>query len=161
LGGHEQIDFVSIDWTDGVFQSEIDLKAGELHKIVEEQRQLSSCPVLLVWNGSTYEFVTDLLGVGGIGYLASVSEGASDGGGLEVMYAPARPWEKLILPVGMLEPRDGKYVLKLGEPMEEACYLDAARLVEYEVPPGWKMVWGQSRRGRRGSIERRFCRSES
>ncbi|MCI0630241.1 MAG: FG-GAP-like repeat-containing protein [Phycisphaerales bacterium] len=162
LGGHEQIDFVSIDWSDGVFQSEIDLKAGELHKIVEEQRQLSSCPVLFAWNGSKYEFVTDLLGVGGIGYLAAVSEGASEGGGLQPTYAPSRPWEKLMLPGAMLQARDGKYVLKLGEPMEEACYLDAARLVEYEVPPGWKMTLDERMNvmGQEPTGEARFYREE-
>jgi hypothetical protein len=128
LAGFDRIDFVSIDWSDGVFQSEIDL-AGGLHKIQETQRQVSSCPVLFAFNGRKYEFVTDLLGVGGIGYLVAPGE-----------YAPPRPWENVELPPGMLEARDGRYALKLGEPMEEACYLDSARLVAYDLPPGWSMT---------------------
>ena len=129
LGGHKQIDFVAMDWSDGVLQTEIDLAAGQLHTIEEIQRQKSSCPVLFVWNGQKYEFVSDLLGVGGMGYLVAPGE-----------YAPPRPWENFMLPLGLLQPKDGRYVLKLGEPMEEVCYLDSARLVVYDVPPGWKMT---------------------
>ncbi len=129
LGGHKQIDFVAMDWSDGVLQTEINLVAGELHTIEEIQRQKSSCPVLFVWDGEKYEFVSDLLGVGGMGYLVAPGE-----------YAPPRPWENLMLPLGLLQPKDGRYVLKLGEPMEEVCYLDSARLVMYDVPPGWKMT---------------------
>jgi hypothetical protein len=31
-------------------------------------------------------------------------------------------------------------VLKLAEPMEEACYIDAVRLVQYDLPPEWSMT---------------------
>jgi len=132
LGGAGDIDFVAIDWSDGVFQSEIDLASGRAHRITETQRQTSSCPVLFAWNGERYAFVSDLLGVGGLGYLVAPGE-----------YAPPRPWENLMLPPGppdALRPKDGRYVLKLTEPMEEVCYLDAARLVVYDLPPGWRMT---------------------
>jgi tetratricopeptide (TPR) repeat protein len=129
LGGHDKIDFISIDWPDGVFQSEIDLEAGKLHRIEETQRQLSSCPVIFAWNGTKHEFVTDCLGVGGIGYMVAPGE-----------YAPPRPWENVLLPTGALAAKDGRYIIKLGEPMEEACYLDAARLVAYDLPPGVSMT---------------------
>lgn len=45
-----------------------------------------------------------------------------------------------MLPIDLLQPKDGRYELKLGEPMEEVCYLDSAGLVAYDVPPGWKMT---------------------
>ncbi|MCA9294866.1 MAG: VCBS repeat-containing protein, partial [Phycisphaerales bacterium] len=123
LNGHDRADFISIDWSDGVFQSEVNLAAGVRHDIVEEQRQLSSCPVLFAWNGTKYEFVTDLLGVGGIGYAIGPGE-----------YAEPRPWENVMLPANLLQPKDGVFVLKLSEPMEEACYLDRVTLVAYDVP---------------------------
>ncbi|MCZ6850074.1 MAG: FG-GAP-like repeat-containing protein, partial [Planctomycetota bacterium] len=141
LGGAEKIDFIAIDWSDGVFQSEVhgiapkanapprDLSAGHTELIEENQRQVSSCPVLFAWNGERYEFVSDLLGVGGLGYLVAPGE-----------YAPPRPWENFLLPPGLLRPKDERYVLKLAEPMEEACYLDSMRLVSYDLPPGWKMT---------------------
>jgi len=129
LNGHDKIDFISIDWSDGVFQSEIDLAAAKLHVIEETQRQLSSCPVIFAWNGTKHEFITDCMGVGGIGYATGPGE-----------YAPSRPWENVLLPLDSLQPRNGRHEIKLSEPMEEACYLDAARLVAYDLPPGWQMT---------------------
>ena len=129
LGGAPRIDFVALDWSDGVFQSEIDLEPRGLRTITETQRQLSSCPVLFAFDGERFEFVSDLLGVGGLGYLVAPGE-----------YASPRPRESFLLPPGMLQPRAGRYELKLTEPMEEACYLDTARLILLDLPPGWKMT---------------------
>jgi hypothetical protein len=129
IGGAERIDFVAIDWSDGVFQSELDLAAGHHHRITETQRQLSSCPLLFAWDGARYAFVSDILGVAGIGYATGPGE-----------YAPPRPWENFLLPPGLLLPRQGHYQLKVVQPMEEATYLDSARLVSYDLPPGWDLV---------------------
>jgi tetratricopeptide (TPR) repeat protein len=129
LNGATRLDFVALTWTDGVFQTELGLETGRVHRITETQRQLSSCPVLFVWDGEHYAFVSDLLGVGGLGYFLEPG-----------VYAPARPRENFLLPAGLAVPREGRYVLKIGEPMEEAAYLDAARLVAYDLPPGWDMV---------------------
>jgi len=150
LGGADGIDFVAIDWSDGVFQTEIALPAGPA-LVTETQRQLSSCPVLFAWNGRCYEFVTDFLGVGGLGYLVAPGE-----------YAPPRPWERLLLPPDVLAAKDGQYRLKLSEPMEEACYLDAARLAVYDLPPGWDMVIDDRMRiaGPEPTGEPRFYREE-
>ena len=128
LRGEEKADFVSVRWPDGVFQSEIDLQAGR-HLITETQRQVSSCPVVFAWDGNKHQFVTDVLGVGGIGFNHGRGE-----------YHPPRPWENLLLPDNLLTPMDGEYIIKLCEPMEEVMYLDAARLVAYDLPPGWDLV---------------------
>jgi len=129
LKGASRADFVTIDWSDGVLQSELGVEAGRRHLLTETQRQLSSCPVLFAWNGEEYRFVSDILGVGGMGYAVGPGE-----------YAPPRPWENFLLPTGLLQARDGHYRLKITEPMEENAYLDAARLVLYDLPPGWQMV---------------------
>ncbi len=140
LDGSSHIDFLQIDWSDGVFQSEVhgvgdanaaprNFSAGTLETIVETQRQISSCPVLFAHNGSKLQFVTDLLGVGGIGYMIAPHE-----------YAPSRPWENVQLPPSALAPVDGRFIISLTEPMEEACYLDAARLVAWDLPAGWNLV---------------------
>ena len=129
VGNAQQADFVTIDWSDGVFQSELALQSGKQYAIAETERQLSSCPVLFTWDGSRYTFVTDLLGVGGLGYAVAPGE-----------YAPPRPWENLLLPSGVLQPRNHTLHLKITEPMEEIAYLDAARLLTYDLPPGWQMV---------------------
>lgn len=129
LGGAKRADFITLDWPDGVFQSELDLAAGTVHVIAETQRQLASCPVLFAWDGRRYAFVSDLLGVGGIGFALGRGE-----------YATPRPWENVLLPPGLLKPREGRYRVKIGEPMEEVAYVDSVRLMAYDVPPGWQMA---------------------
>ncbi|NBB93135.1 MAG: tetratricopeptide repeat protein [Gammaproteobacteria bacterium] len=129
LGGGERIDFVRLSWTDGVLQTELALPAGEVHRIAETQRQLASCPVLFAYNGERFEFVSDLLGVAGIGFLHAPGE-----------YSEPRPWEFFRFPAGSIAPRDGRYAIKIGEPMEEVAYLDAARLHVHDLPPGWSLV---------------------
>jgi tetratricopeptide (TPR) repeat protein len=129
LGGRSRADFVRLDWTDGVLQTELGLAAGERHVIAETQRQLASCPVLFAWNGERFEFVSDVLGVGGIGFLLEPGS-----------YSTPRPWEFFRLPEGALVPRDGRYGLKIAEPMEEIAYLDTLRLHVYDLPPGWNLA---------------------
>jgi len=129
LGKNKKIDFVDLIWPDGLRQTELDLPPGKLTAIAEVQRQTSSCPVIFVWDGTRYAFVTDCLGAGGIGFATGPGE-----------YAPQRPSENVLLPEGLPKPRDGKLIVKIGEPMEEACYLDACRLAYYDLPPGWAMT---------------------
>ena len=121
--------FVALDWSDGVSQTELDLAAGERHEIAETQRQLASCPVFFAWDGNAFRFVSDVLGGAALGYLAA--PGA---------YAPPRPVESYLLEPSMLVARDGSYRIKLSEPMEENAYLDAARLTVFDLPAGWSMV---------------------
>ena len=129
LGGMSVVDFVALDWSDAVFQTEMGLAPDGVRTIVETQRQMSSCPVLFVWDGERYAFVSDFLGVGGMGYAIGPGE-----------YSEPRPWENLLLPIGAVQPRDGRISIKLTEPMEEAAYFDAIRMVAYDVPPGWSMT---------------------
>ena len=129
MHGADQCDFVRIDWPDGLLQTESDLQTGKPHRIVETQRQTSSCPVLFAWNGTDFQFITDLLGVGGLGFNLGAGE-----------YAAPRPWENVLLPQDLIKRRDGVYELRIGEPMEETCYLDAVRLVQYDLPAGWQMA---------------------
>ena len=118
LGGASRADFVAVTWSDGVFQTELSLDGGQLHWIAETQRQLSSCPVLFAWHGSRFRFVTDVLGVGGIGFFEQPGR-----------YSDPLPRENVLLPDGALMARDGRYRLKIAEPMEEVTYLDRASLV--------------------------------
>ena len=116
LGGASRADFVSLLWSDGIFQTEIDLAAGRVHRIEETQRQLSSCPVLFAFDGTRFRFVTDILGVGGIGFLERPG-----------VYSAPHPHERVLLPEGTLAAHDGRYSFVLGEPMEEVAYLDQRR----------------------------------
>ncbi|MEE2907440.1 MAG: FG-GAP-like repeat-containing protein [Planctomycetota bacterium] len=127
LGPDPSLDFLAIEWSDGVYQTELGLSESTV--IEETQRQLSSCPVLFVRDGDEQIFVSDLLGVGGIGFRT----------GRDTVVTP-RPWERFLMPEGVLRSHDGHYELTIAEPMEESCYLDAARLVQWHLPPGWSMT---------------------
>ena len=129
LAGADRADFVALLWSDGVFQSELDLAVGQVHQLVETQRQLASCPVLFAWDGEKYAFVSDILGVGGIGFALGPDS-----------YSTPRPYESFMMPPGSLVPRNDRLEIKIGEPMEEVCYLDAANLASYDLPQGWQMV---------------------
>jgi hypothetical protein len=129
LGGAPRADFVAITWSDGVFQTELALDGGRLHRIAETQRQLSSCPVLFAWDGERFRFVTDVLGVGGIGFFERPG-----------VYSAPYPREDVLLPDEAALPTNGAYRFKLAEPMEEVTYLDRASLVAYDLPPGWRMA---------------------
>lgn len=129
LNGHSEADFVALEWSDGVSQTEIELAAGELYQIAETQRQLASCPVLFVWDGEKYRFISDVLGVAGLGFLSAPGE-----------YTPPRPFEVFLFDADVLAERDGRYHVKLNEPMEENAYLDAATLHVFDIPSGWSLV---------------------
>ncbi|MBU3727870.1 MAG: tetratricopeptide repeat protein [Phycisphaerales bacterium] len=143
LGGAPRADFMRIDWPDSVTQTEAPVMAGP-QVITETQRQISSCPVIFAWDGTRHTFITDCLGVGGIGYLVGIERDAA--GQLAGVHGPPRPRESVMLGSGdAIAPRTDSrgrtvYEIRLGEPMEEACYLDAARLVAWDLPPGWSMT---------------------
>ena len=70
LGDRSKADAVRLRRPSGVEQAELNLPADQLHTI-EEVRRDSSCPLLFAWNGRRFEFVTDFLGGGGIGYMVA------------------------------------------------------------------------------------------
>ena len=122
LGDRARADSVHVHWTDGVFQSEYDVATDTPREIVEVNRKIASCPVIFVWDGQRFRYVTDCLGVGGLAFYA----------GPKVGYAPPDPTEVLLLPP--LAPRDGAFVVNLVENLEEVSYLDETRLLVVDHP---------------------------
>ena len=141
LGGAESLSYLLIDWPDGLFQGEVpgvgdaggdgaSLAAGSVDRISEIQRQVSSCPVLFAHDGDEFRFVSDVLGVGGVGYLLEPG-----------VYSEPRPFERFPMPAGSLAPdQNGRLRLVLCEPMEEVCYLDAVKLVGWSLPEDWSLA---------------------
>jgi hypothetical protein len=125
LGPAAAADFVSLRWPDGVWQAELNVPAGAPVLLRETSRKTSSCPLLFAWNGRSFGFVTDFLGAG------SVGEPAPGGG-----HRPPRPHESVKIEPDQLAARDGHYVLKLAEPMDEATYLDRLQLLVLDHPAG-------------------------
>ncbi len=129
VSGNATANNVVLEWSDGVFQTELDLEASTFHRLQETERQLASCPVIFVWDGTEFAFVSDVLGVGGLGFFVSPNS-----------YATPRPIERYLLQPGMLQARNERYAVKIAEPMEETLYLDSGFLEVVDLPVGWGLT---------------------
>jgi Flp pilus assembly protein TadD len=123
LGGRKLVDFVRLMWPGGVLQSELEVSAEQTLEISELDRKGSSCPILFAWNGFKFGFITDFLGVGGLGFLIKPG-----------IYGPPDPDEYLKLEGEQLKERDGTYLLQILENLEEISYLDEAKLLVVDHP---------------------------
>jgi hypothetical protein len=121
LGDRAEADVVRVNWLNGVPQNIIRPQADLL--LCEQQVLLGSCPYAYAWNGERFEFVTDLLWNAPLGLQRA-----------EGQLMPARAWEYLKIPSGVLVPRDGQYVLQITEELWEAAYFDLVRLVVVDHP---------------------------
>ena len=128
LGDHGKCDYVRLTWPDAVFQSELEVPADQHWEIAKVTRKPSSCPLLFSWDGERFAFVTDILGVGGLGFFVAPDQ-----------YAPPDPTEAIRIPAELIEPCGGRYLLRIAEPLEEAVYLDELHLVVYDHPSIWQI----------------------
>jgi hypothetical protein len=124
LATAKQADYVRVLWPDAVQQAAMDVPAGAPQCVVEEQRRPDSCPLLFSWDGERYCFVTDFLGVGGIGFLVAPG-----------VYGAPDPTESVKVDASLVKPRaDGRLSFRVVEAMEEVCWLDAADLLVVDHP---------------------------
>jgi len=124
LGKHDKAQALRVRWPDNVVQAELDIAAGTPYKLVETNRKGTSCPVLMVWDGERFVFVTDFLGAGALG------ESGPDGS-----VRPPRGEESVKIEPGRMVPKNGEFVLKIAEPMDEVLYLDHLQLAVIDHPP--------------------------
>jgi tetratricopeptide (TPR) repeat protein len=123
LGKSDRVDVVRMLWPSGVPQDEIDIAAGKPLVLQELDRRGSSCPVLFAWDGTKYQFISDVIGAAVVGHWISPSA-----------HNESDPDEWIKVDGSMLKPRDGKLSLRFGEPMEEVNYIDQLRLVAVDHP---------------------------
>jgi hypothetical protein len=81
--------------------------------------------VLFAWDGTRYQFVSDVIGAAVVGHWISPSS-TNDNDSDE--------WIKV--DGSMLRPRNGTLSLRFGEPMEEVNYIDQLRMVAIDHPEG-------------------------
>lgn len=124
LGKHSA-EVLRLRWPDNCWQAELDLARCKPLSIDQRNRKPDSCPVLFTWDGERYTFVTDFLGGGTLG------EAMPDGTCMQ-----PRPEESVKIEARQLKPRDGYFVLKIAEPMDEVTYLDHLQLAVIDQPPG-------------------------
>ncbi len=125
IGKRRRADVLRLRWPDAVIQAELGVAAGAVFRITETNRKGTSCPVLMAWDGERFAFVTDFLGGGALG------ESGPDGS-----VRPPRPEESVKIEPGQLALKDGQYVIKIAEPMDEVLYLDHLRLEVIDHPAG-------------------------
>jgi tetratricopeptide (TPR) repeat protein len=125
LGARQAPDAVRVIWVSGIVQTEVELAAAGKGgvELTELDRKPSSCPYLYVWNGERFEFVTDFLGGGEMGY--QVAPG---------VYSQPDPVEYVRIAPGRMVPRDGRYELRVTNELEEVLYLDQLRLLAIDHP---------------------------
>jgi Tfp pilus assembly protein PilF len=131
LGDRAGADVIRVLWPSGVLQAEAasiappaTLLTGTI-KVEELDRKPSSCPFLFTWNGDRFEFLTDFLGGGEMGYwLAPGLRNTPD------------PDEYVRIPGDKLRPRNGRLELRVTNELEEAVFLDRAQLVSIAHPDG-------------------------
>lgn len=123
LGDIKEADIVRMLWPTGVLQDEVSLAAGRAHQLAENDRRGSSCPILFSWNGTRYEFVSDLIGPGIVGHWVAPGERNTPD-----------PTEYVKVEGRRLREHAGRLSLRLVEPMEEVIYLDHVRLLAVDHP---------------------------
>ena len=123
LGNETKADIVRLLWPTGVLQDELAIAAGSNQQITELDRRGSSCPIVFVWNGSKYEFLSDVVGPGIVGHwIAPNQRNIPD------------PTEYIKVDGSQVRLRNGRISFKLLEPMEELDYLDQVRLLAIDHP---------------------------
>lgn len=124
LGNRANADAVRIIWPSGVVQAETEFARTpalpNLTSLVatELDRKPSSCPFLYTWNGERFEFITDFMGGGEMGYLEEPGR-----------HNKPDPVEYVRIRSDQLKDRDGLYELRVTNELEEALYADRFQLI--------------------------------
>ncbi|HJQ70154.1 MAG TPA: FG-GAP-like repeat-containing protein [Blastocatellia bacterium] len=132
LGKRASADAVRLLWPSGNVQSEIEFpkqaSSASALTINEVDRKPSSCPYLYAWNGARFEFITDFLGGGEMGYW--VAPGARN---------HPDPDEYVRIRGDQLRERNGRFEIRVTNELEEALYVDRLQLIEVAHPAGWEV----------------------
>jgi hypothetical protein len=128
VGDLKRLDVVRATWPNLVVQNSIEVATNQTIEIREAERLSSSCPLLYVWNGEKFVYVSDILGVAPLGELAP------DGTRMK-----AYPEEFVHLPAGMRD-RDGRYVFQFTDELREVDFFDRVRLLVVDHPADEKVL---------------------
>ncbi len=123
MGGDGKVDVVRITWPTAVIQNHIGIPAGADYLAWQRPGLAGSCPFLYVWNGTTYEFVSDVLGITPLGLPMAPG-----------MLVPPDHDEFVLVSGDVLQEKDGFYELQFTEELREVTYLDRIRLDVVDHP---------------------------
>jgi hypothetical protein len=137
LGKRLTADAVRVLWPAGIVQAETEIARTAnanttdpkrtasfvtLH-ITELDRKPSSCPYLYAWNGERFEFVTDFMGGGEMGYLEGPGR-----------HNTPDPDEYVRIRGDQLKEQNGRYELRVTNELEEALFADQFQLIAVSHP---------------------------
>jgi cytochrome c-type biogenesis protein CcmH/NrfG len=131
LGPREKADAVRIIWPSGVVQAETEFRKPAIStnlatlSVTELDRKPSSCPYLYAWNGKRFEFITDFMGGGEMGYLEEPGR-----------HNTPDPDEYVRIRADQLKERNGRYELRVTNELEEALFADRFQLIAVDHPQG-------------------------
>ena len=124
LGNRAGADAVRIIWPSGIVQSETEFAKNTAFPnlttlaATELDRKPSSCPFLYTWNGERFEFISDFMGGGEMGYLEEPGR-----------HNKPDPVEYVRIRNDQLKARDGRYELRVTNELEETLYADKFQLI--------------------------------
>ncbi|HKR00397.1 MAG TPA: FG-GAP-like repeat-containing protein [Pyrinomonadaceae bacterium] len=133
LGKRSGADAVRVLWPAGIVQAETEVAARPADPkrmtstlpVTELDRKPSSCPYLYTWNGERFEFVTDFMGGGEMGYWEAPGH-----------YNTPDPDEYVRIRNDQLKERDGRFELRVTNELEEVLYVDRLQLIAVAHPAG-------------------------
>jgi Flp pilus assembly protein TadD len=128
LGKQVKPEVVKPRWSDLALPVNFELSADPktVWTVMEIEQPTGSCPYLYAWNGETFRFVTDILGGSPLGLRVS-----------DDRFVEADPEEYIALgDKTTFIPKSGEYLLQTTEELREVLYLDEAKLVIVDHPPG-------------------------
>jgi cytochrome c-type biogenesis protein CcmH/NrfG len=130
LGKRDKPDVVRVLWPAGIVQAETEfpasIRSGLMSlNITELDRKPSSCPYLYTWNGERFEFITDFMGGGEMGYLEEPGH-----------YNKPDPDEYVRIRGDQLKEKNGRYELRVTNELEESMFVDRLQLIGVAHPEG-------------------------
>ncbi|HKP87955.1 MAG TPA: CRTAC1 family protein, partial [Blastocatellia bacterium] len=130
LGNRAGVDAVRVLWPAGILQAETEIPGDKKSTslaasltVTEIDRKPSSCPYLYAWNGRAFEFVTDFMGGGEMGYWEAPG----------VRNTPD-PDEYVRIRGDQLKERGGRFELRVTNELEEVLYVDRLQLIAVAHP---------------------------
>ncbi len=121
LGKEKQADVLRVVWTNGVPQNVIQPKSNQ--RILEKQVLKGSCPFLYVYDGSGYQFVTDLLWRSPLGMVTPMG-----------FLAAAETADYVKIPGELMKPKGDSYSIQVTEELWETAYFDLVKLLVVDHP---------------------------
>ena len=123
LGVTEQADVFRVVWTNGVPQNVILPRTNQ--RIREKQILKGSCPFLYIYDGQSYQFLTDLLWRSPLGMVTPMG-----------FLAPTETADYVKIPGEIMKPKAGVYSLQITEELWETAYFDKVKLLVVDHPAG-------------------------